>query len=197
MQMKINILGTTYTLDERTLEEDKRLYEKDGYFDPTTKECVVIKEIPKGREYPDEFDKVGDFQKYKSEVKRHEIIHAFLKESGVGDTFWGSSEDMVNWLAVQFPKIEAVFLKANCTGIYGDYDYKEEFENPKPGDLSMAYFYHGNQVTSPTEFQKSIQNLLKEPDETDRRNAIIMLMCGILEQLGYGDCSRVFLETST
>ena len=45
---------------------------------------------------------------------RHEIIHAFLNESGLKDNFehvnrMGHEETMVDWIAVQFPKIAAVY----------------------------------------------------------------------------------------
>lgn len=39
--MKINILGTEYTVEERNLETDKKLAEVDGYSDHTSKECIV------------------------------------------------------------------------------------------------------------------------------------------------------------
>lgn len=192
--MKVNVLGTTYTLEEHTLEEDKRLYNKDGYFDYTTNECVVIKEIPKDREYPDEFNEVGDFEKYKSKVKRHELIHAFLKESGVGDTYWGSSEDMVNWLAEQFPKMASAFLKANCLDADGNYEnQKENYENqkeceiPNPYDVSMAYFYHGEQVISPEEFNKRISDILlnKNLIPNSKHDEVEDLICETLKSIGY------------
>lgn len=39
--MKINILGTEYTVEERNSETDKKLAEADGYSDHTSKECIV------------------------------------------------------------------------------------------------------------------------------------------------------------
>lgn len=46
---------------------------------------------------------------------RHEIIHAFLTESGLhGNTYnvdggWAMNEEMVDWFAIQSPKIMRVF----------------------------------------------------------------------------------------
>jgi hypothetical protein len=45
---------------------------------------------------------------------RHEIIHAFLYESGLGPNFehykqFGHEETIVDWFAIQYPKIEEAF----------------------------------------------------------------------------------------
>ena len=45
---------------------------------------------------------------------RHEIIHAFLAESGLQTNFehcrqFGHDETMVDWIAIQFPKIYKVY----------------------------------------------------------------------------------------
>lgn len=45
---------------------------------------------------------------------RHEIIHAFLFESGLGANFehpnqFGHDETFIDWFAIQYPKIKAVF----------------------------------------------------------------------------------------
>ena len=46
---------------------------------------------------------------------RHEIIHAFFNESGLSDNSfeftgaWAKNEEMVDWLAIQSPKIFRVF----------------------------------------------------------------------------------------
>ena len=49
----------------------------------------------------------------KNRIVRHEIIHAFLFESGLGFNYehkpFGHDETMVDWLAIQWPKIKHVF----------------------------------------------------------------------------------------
>lgn len=50
---------------------------------------------------------------------RHEIIHAFLYESGLAENFehaneFGQDETMVDWIAMQFPKILEVYKEAGC-----------------------------------------------------------------------------------
>lgn len=47
-----------------------------------------------------------------NEVCRHEIIHAFLFESGLIDEC--SDEQLVNYLAMQIPKMLKVFQELNC-----------------------------------------------------------------------------------
>ena len=44
-------------------------------------------------------------QNYKNKVFRHEIVHEFLEESGIqGECPW-NTEEMVDWVALQLPKI--------------------------------------------------------------------------------------------
>ena len=52
---------------------------------------------------------------YKKQVIRHEIIHAFVFESGL-DTCsdWAKNEEMVDWIAIQFPKLLKAFKEADC-----------------------------------------------------------------------------------
>lgn len=51
---------------------------------------------------------------------RHEIIHAFLNESGlssdslIADFGWAKNEEMVDWIAMQFSKMLSAFQEADC-----------------------------------------------------------------------------------
>lgn len=108
--MKVDILGTIYTVTEATAAEDAYLKECDGYCDKTSKK-IVIKE-------KDENNQLDDFKEYQKKVKRHEIIHAFLFESGLQENYhnekWGHDEIMIDWFAIQFPKIQKAFYEADC-----------------------------------------------------------------------------------
>ena len=46
-------------------------------------------------------------------ILRHEIIHAFMFESGLGFNFehkpFGQDETMIDWFAIQYPKIKKIF----------------------------------------------------------------------------------------
>lgn len=105
--MKINILGTDYTVKTQTEATDKYLIGRDGYCDKTTKEIVI-----------DEFKEtditVKNLKCYSKTVLRHEIIHAFLTESGLDSESWAKNEEMVDWIALQFPKMLIAFKKAEC-----------------------------------------------------------------------------------
>ena len=108
--MTVKILGTKYTIKELNRNEDPLLERMDGYCDKTTHTIVVLKSS--------ENNELGDIEEYKNKVKRHEIIHAFLFESGLHENFqhseWGHDETTVDWFANQFPKMVKVFKKVGC-----------------------------------------------------------------------------------
>ena len=107
---KVNILGTEYTIEIKKREDDKFLMDKcDGYCDKTTKKIVVLEE-PKDNE-------LENFSDYQKKVIRHEIVHAFLFESGLHECINhsdGHDEQIVDWIAAQFPKMLKVFQEAEC-----------------------------------------------------------------------------------
>jgi hypothetical protein len=45
-------------------------------------------------------------------VKRHEIIHAFFAESGI--TEWERDERLVDYMAIQFPKMLEAFKQVEA-----------------------------------------------------------------------------------
>lgn len=108
--MKIDILGTEYTLTVGA--EDKRLGEYcDGLCDDTTKELLV-------KSYKDDRDDPTSKKNLDIQVKknmRHEIIHAFLFESGLAENSpWAQNEEMVDFFAIQFPKIMKVIQQVEA-----------------------------------------------------------------------------------
>lgn len=109
--MKVNILGTEWTINFRTQKEDNILNNADGYCDRTTREIVVLSNA-------DLDSTLADFEVYQKKVMRHEIIHAFMYESGLGECWehsrMGQDEQTVDWIAVQFPKILKAFTEAGC-----------------------------------------------------------------------------------
>ncbi len=53
---------------------------------------------------------------------RHEVIHAFLYESGLYGSSadvnaWSQNEEMVDWFALQFPKMLKVFEQLDCVEV--------------------------------------------------------------------------------
>ena len=52
-------------------------------------------------------------------VLRHELIHAYLFESGLGDSSnscdaWAVNEEMVDWFARNIPKMIETFKELKC-----------------------------------------------------------------------------------
>jgi hypothetical protein len=103
----INVLGTDIRILFRDRKQDKSLEECDGYYDSS--EDLIVVRIPET-----ETMSLGNMENYQKKVLRHEIIHAFLYESGMSHCSgqaesWATNEEMVDWLAIQAPKICKVF----------------------------------------------------------------------------------------
>ena len=99
----VSILGTTYTIVEKPLKDC------DGYCDKTTKDIAIA--------VKDDDCELGNFEEYRKKVLRHEIIHAYHHESGLDNNFenkpYGFSETLVDWFAIQSPKIFETFKELN------------------------------------------------------------------------------------
>ena len=94
---KVNILGSEWSMKFGNEKEYPNLTNADGYIDLSTREIVV-----------------DDMEASQKQVVRHEIIHAFLLESGLDSNSnsadsWAVNEEMVDWFAIQSPKIFKVF----------------------------------------------------------------------------------------
>ena len=97
---KINILGTQYSLVFDDSETDSMFENALGYCDDTSKK-IAIDTSPQD---------AGDQAAQQRRIVRHELIHAFLSESGLGDSAeWAVSEETVDWIARQFPKLAKTF----------------------------------------------------------------------------------------
>lgn len=105
----VNVLGTEYLVKESNEKDDRKLIDKNGYCDTSTKECVVDE-----FDCEDEPDAKGNLEVYKKSVIRHELVHAFLFESGLDCCSWAGNEEMVDWIAIQFPKMLKAFQDADC-----------------------------------------------------------------------------------
>lgn len=110
----VHILGTGYKI--LIIEEGDYRYsnEADGWCDPQGKEILLYN-------YKQGAESVKDLVAYQNKVLRHEIIHAFLYESGLwqssyGSNCWAKNEEMVDWIAIQEPKLNRAFKEAGCDG---------------------------------------------------------------------------------
>jgi hypothetical protein len=112
---KINVLGTIYTIEIKDVNEDNRLDKVEAYTDLYGKKIVITN--LKTRKYfaNESLDKIKVLT---NKLIRHEIIHAFLYESGLDcnseeSCSWAENEEMVDWFAIQSPKIMKVFKELN------------------------------------------------------------------------------------
>lgn len=106
--MKVSVLGTDYEVVMRQEgENDPKLSDASGYCEPHSKKLVVKDFVPDDHtvENPEDF---------KKKVLRHELTHAFLHESGIRACSWGDNEDIVDWIALQGPKIYKAWQEAGA-----------------------------------------------------------------------------------
>ena len=121
MEKKIEILGTEYTvLLDVPVDSDSELENRMGYCRPSTQQIVLAS-----------FDDIDGWKDESDESRRrvlaitlrHEVLHAFLAESGLWSNSldagaWSMNEEMIDWFAMQWPKIMKVFRKLGCEGTY-------------------------------------------------------------------------------
>lgn len=100
------ILGTEYGLirDDDSLKDISADGECRGY-------SKIIRIRSKKDMLSDDASEYEKEQRYK-EVLRHEVIHAFFCESGLDN--YSDDEQLVDWIAMQFPKLVAVFQELHC-----------------------------------------------------------------------------------
>ena len=101
--MEINILGTDYHVivkDSNNPNHSNITNDTQGICDPFNKVLVL------------NFDACEDritkeiWNEYYSQILRHEIVHAFLCESGLN--MYSEDETIVDWIAAMVPKIAAI-----------------------------------------------------------------------------------------
>ena len=103
---EVSILGTTYFVDVKDKEEDELLKNnRDGYCDTSTK-YIVVENMK-----PEEGTK-RNLKAYQESVLRHELVHAFFYESGLDN--YSSDEQLVDYLAIQIPKIYKAMKEIDC-----------------------------------------------------------------------------------
>lgn len=101
----VTILGFTWHVCSATETEDPRLEGLSGYTDWTTRTICFDENI---------IGNIGSVKTYMKQVVRHEVIHAFMYESGLGDSFehklYGQEEMIVDWFAFQIGNILNVVI---------------------------------------------------------------------------------------
>ena len=111
---KVSVLGTDYTVRfvEHGQDEYMEKMHFGGYCDGCKHEIVILL-LKTCEEWKDEPEESIEFEQKKT--LRHELVHAFLNESGLQwdanqtKSSWAKNEEMVDWFAIQSPKIYKAF----------------------------------------------------------------------------------------
>lgn len=106
---EVNVLGTKYKIFYDNEKCNPKMARADGYVERFLKEIHINSDLY-DEEYKKDPSNSGGLEKYIPSVFRHEIIHAFLFECGLWENCdWATNEEMTDWFAKQFPKIQKVF----------------------------------------------------------------------------------------
>ena len=104
----VNILGEEYTIEYRLESDDPSLRDIGGYCDITIRKIVIAKM----EQHP--LHTCEDMEEFARRVLRHEIVHAFLTESGLDDQSFAINEEIVDWIALQLPKMVKTMKEAKA-----------------------------------------------------------------------------------
>lgn len=109
--MEINILGTDYEIIRQSPKENPKLNEAVGLCEQYSKKIIILDEETS----KDDVMLVENPEEFFKKVLRHEIIHAFLGESGLrSSSEWAENEEMVDFFAIQFEKIYKAFQEVGA-----------------------------------------------------------------------------------
>lgn len=117
--MRISVLGTFYEVKRVKAGQDEYMDKMHfgGYCCSVDKKIVILDL----KSVPDYKDETPEYRKRLEDCTlRHEVLHAFFNESGLQwnsfapDKAWAKNEEMVDWFALQFPKILEVYRKLGC-----------------------------------------------------------------------------------
>ena len=108
----VSILGTQYKIVIIPEGDYRYKRDADGWCDNSSKELLLFN-------FTQDINSKKDLAEYQKKVLRQEIIHAFLFESGLsinsnGSNSWATNEEMVDWMAIQEPKLHKAFKEAGC-----------------------------------------------------------------------------------
>ena len=102
----VDILGTEYSIHKQSAKENSKLEDNNGICEQYSKK-IILNTLEEEKQDVMCVENVEEFEK---KVLRHEIIHAYLGESGLrSSSEWAENEEMVDWFAIQLPKIFKTF----------------------------------------------------------------------------------------
>lgn len=115
--MQIDILGASYTIEKKPYAADKNFENSDGYCDWYRRKICYCDL----RTAPEWANATNDGILIREQsIIRHEILHAFLYESGLSQdshaisAAWVFDEEIIDWFALQGPKILKAWQEAGA-----------------------------------------------------------------------------------
>lgn len=111
---KVNVLGTEYKIYYEAKENNPKMEGSKGYTELCAKEIHIDRSWFEGaKDDPNPELILKDLYKEGIKVIRHELVHAFILESGLSECcVWAENEELVDWIARQFPKMMKCFIEA-------------------------------------------------------------------------------------
>lgn len=106
----VQVLGNDYTIYYGDATQYPVLTDLDGACDTSTRSIF----IDSCSTASSSNEAKGNLQVHKQHITRHELIHAFLYESGLDACVPWVTEEMVDWLAIQSPKLFKLFQDTRC-----------------------------------------------------------------------------------
>lgn len=103
----VNILGQDYQI---VIDSDGKAKELNasGLCEFLSKEIVV-------EDFKPNVGDLKNIEEYRKSTIRHEMIHAFLYESGLNtNSNWARNEEMIDFFAIQLPKMAKVMKDVGC-----------------------------------------------------------------------------------
>jgi hypothetical protein len=113
MNDHVTVLGTEYTIRREKKESCDILQNGSGVCDTSTK---ILWISDNGEPTPETKQDLAVFEK---QTLRHEIVHAFMFESGLATNShdidaWAEDEELIDWIAIQSPKMFKAFEEAGA-----------------------------------------------------------------------------------
>ena len=110
----VSVLGTEYRIYYETKENNPKMEGSKGYTELCAKEIHMDRSWFEGpKDDPNSKFILKDLHLEGIKVLRHELVHAFILESGLCECCaWAEDEELVDWIARQFPKMLDAFTKA-------------------------------------------------------------------------------------
>lgn len=111
---RVNILGQEWKIEVKKPKDCEGLKGIGGFCDRTVKTIFIHKQHkhPHG-------DECYDLREVERRSLRHEIVHAFMYESGFAYSSlnvqaWAMNEEMIDWIAQQHEKLHRAFVEAGA-----------------------------------------------------------------------------------